>query len=230
MLSRRLIVAVSFFTVMALSFVMVFVFYRTASPHPWPESYDSIFTFTVDDPGSGFDGEISGAPIYIDEIDYPAINVTQSSLGIDGDYLYIRLDYAAVIPPFQAMISAEGSIEEQIVTRQCTTIAFNTDGDVNTGSERGADVLLTVQYSYGNETDVYGAYDFNGSEGASLDGEIGAGGMEYDYAILRYNILECSQYLSSGVTVSVELWSEAESDLYNRFTYEEIVPVEWVIP
>ena len=141
MLSRRLIVAASFFTVMALSFVMVFVFYRAPAPHPWPEDYTSIHTFTVNDPGSSFAGEVPGVPAYIDEVDYPAVNVTTASLGIDSDYLYIRLDFAANIPPFPVMISTEGNIEEQIIASQRTVVAFNTDADGDTGLERGAEAL-----------------------------------------------------------------------------------------
>ena len=230
MLSRRLIVAASFFTVMALSFVMVFVFYRTPQPHPWPEDYTSVLTFTMDDPGSTYTGEVSGVPAYIDEVEYPAVNITTASMGIYGDYLYIRLDYAANIPPFPVMISAEGDIEDQIVASQLATIALNTDGDADTGVERGAEVLLAVAFNYGDDAEVYGEYDFDGSGEVNLTGELGEGGMQYDYAILRYHILGLSTHFASGSTITVDIRSEAESDLYDRFAYEEIAPTEWAIP
>jgi hypothetical protein len=209
---------------------MVFVFYRTPAPHPWPEDYTSVLTFTVDDPVSTYSGEVSGAPAYIDEIEYPAVNITTAAMGIDGDYLYIRLDYAANIPPYPVMIAAEGNIEDQIVASQLTTIAFNTDGDADTGVECGAEMLLAVAFNYGDDTEVYGEYDFDSSGEVNLTGELGEGGMQYDYAILRYHILGLSTHFASGSTITVEFWSEAESDLYHHFAFEETGQFEWAIP
>ncbi|MFC1998520.1 hypothetical protein ACFLVR_02620 [Chloroflexota bacterium] len=219
---------------MALLFVVVFVFYRTPSPDPWPQDYSSIFSYAIDDPGSAFDGDMSDAPAYIDEVDYPPINVIRVSLGVEGKYLYIRLDYAGGIPSFAIEVIASGNIEAQTVEAQGTNVALEVDNNPDTGAI-GVDIFFAVNFDYGEQTQVYANYDFAGTNdihknNQHLEGELGEGGMGYDYAIVRYDTSELGAYFPRGSTVMVEFWSEVVSSLYHHFDFEEIDAVEWTIP
>jgi len=234
MLSRRLIIAASFFTVMALSFVMVYIFYPNPASDPWPEDYTSIFSYTIDDAGSDSGQDISGAPSYIDEIDYPAINVTKVSLGVEGKYLYMRLDYAGDVPSLPYQIAASGNIEAQTVEAQGTNIALEVDNNPDIGAI-GVDIFFAVNFDYGERTQVYANYDFSGTDdihenNQHLEGELGEGGMGYDYVIVRYDTSGLGRFFPRGDTVMVRFWSEAESSLYHHFAFEEIDAVEWTIP
>ena len=232
MLSRRLIIAASFFTVMALSFVMVYIFYPKPVPDPWPEDYTSIFSYIIDDAGSDFDGGISDAPTYIDEIDYPAANITKISLGIEGKYLYMRLDYASEVPSLPFQIAAEGNIEAQVVEAQGTSVALDSDNNPNTGAEfSGIEIFFSVNHDYGEKTEAYAKYNLSNADSVLyLYGEVGDGGMGYDYVVVRYDTSGLGRFFPRGDTVMVEFWSEAESDLYRHFAFEEADVVDWEIP
>jgi hypothetical protein len=177
---------------------------------------------------------MSEAPTYIDEIDYPPINVIQVSLGIEGDYLYVRLDYAGEIPSLALQIAPSGNIEAQTVETQGTNIALEVDNNPETGAI-GVDIFFAVNFDYGERTQVYANYDFSGTDdihenNQHLDGKLGKGGMGYDYAIVRYNVSQLGKYFPRGNTVMAKFWSEAQSDLYHHYDFEEIGPVEWMIP
>ena len=234
MLSRRLIIAVSFFTVMALSFVTVYILYPKPEADPWPQDYTSIFSYAIDDEGSDFDEDISGAPSYIDEINYPAINVTKVSLGVEDNYLYMRLNYAGEVPSLPFQITASGNIEAQIVEAQGTNIALEVDNNPDTGAI-GVDIFFAVNFDYGERTQVYANYDFSGTDdihdnNQHIEGELGEGGMGYDYVVVRYDTSQMGQFFPRGSMVMMEFWSEAESDLYHHFDFEEINAVQWTIP
>ena len=232
MIGRRLIIAASFFTVMALSFVVVFVFYRTPEPAPWPEDYTPIFSYTINDAGSDFDEDISEAPTYIDQVDYPAINITKVSLGVEGNYLYMRLDYAGEVPSLPFQIAATGDIEAQTVTCQGASVALDVDSNPDTGAEfSGIEIFFSVNHDYGERSEAYAKYNLSNADDVQhLDGEAGEGGMGYDYVIVRYDTSGLGSFFPRGDTVMVEFWSEAESDLYDHFAFEETDQVEWTIP
>jgi len=234
MLSRRLIIAASFFVVMALSFVMVYIFYPKPATDLWPEDYTSILMYTIDDAGSAFDEDIFDAPSYLNEIDYPPINVTKVLLGTEGKYLYMRLDYAGEVPSLPFQIMANGNIEAQTVEAQGTNIALEVDNNPDTGAV-GVDIFFAVNFDYGERTQVYANYDFSSTDdihenNQHLEGEVGDGGMGYDYVIVRYDTSGLGEYFPRGDTVIVEFWSEAESSLYHHFAFEETDQFEWTIP
>ncbi|MFC1978991.1 hypothetical protein ACFLVP_03285 [Chloroflexota bacterium] len=234
MLARRLIIVASFFTVMALSFVVVFVFYRTPASDPWPEDYTSIFSYAIDDVGSDFDQEVSDAPTYIDQIDYPPINITKVLLGVEDNYLYMRLDYAGEVPSLPYQIIPAGEVEAQTVEAQGTNVVFEVDNNPDTGAI-GVDIFFAVNFDYGKRTQVYTNYDFSGTDdihenNQHMEGEVGDGGMGYDYVIVRYDISKLGSFFPRGNTVMVGFWSEAESDLYHHFDFEETDQIEWTIP
>jgi hypothetical protein len=219
---------------MALLFVVVYVFYRVPATGPWPGDYASIFTYTINDPGSNFDGIISEAPAYIDEIDYLPINVIKVSLGVEGKYLYMRLDYAGDIPPIPVGVTPSGNVEAQTIEAQGTNIALEVDNNPNTGAI-GTDIFFAINFDYGQRTQVYANYDFSGTDdihenNQHLDGELGDGGMGYDYVLVRYDTSGLGEYFPRGDTVTIKFWSEAQSDLYHHYDFEEINRVEWTIP
>ena len=59
--------------------------------------------------------------------------MTNVQLGVDGDWLYMRVDYYGVIPAAGVAIAADGEIEAQTVGGQGMNFAMNTDGDIQTG-------------------------------------------------------------------------------------------------
>ncbi|MBT3363171.1 MAG: hypothetical protein HN929_12040 [Chloroflexi bacterium] len=227
-----MIFASSFFAAMALAFIMVFVFWRIPATEPWPDDYALIFTYTIDDSGSDFDQNISGAPAYIDEINYSPINVTKVWLGMDGDYLYMRLDYASTIPDDPLWIAATGNVQEQTVGVQGTSLALDVDSNPDTGAEfSGIEIFFSVNHEYGSRSEAYAKYDLSALVVVKhLDGEVGDGGMGDNYVIVRYDTSQLGEYFPRGDTVMLEFWSEAESDLYHHFDFEEIDAVQWTIP
>ncbi|MES9971248.1 MAG: hypothetical protein ABW092_14540 [Candidatus Thiodiazotropha sp.] len=195
---------------------------------PWPDDINAVYSVVSID--SSNDAEIApgGAPPYIAPVNYPPIDVIGLSMGIDEGYLYIRFDFAGVIPTAEDPISASGEIEAQTVIGQSISVNFNSDGDLSTGAGGegidGIDIFFAFSLDYGNPPYVYTNYGFPDGDihhhvGHS-DGELGEGGPGYDHAVLRFLISDFADYFPSGETIDYGGWSEAESDLYHHYAFD----------
>ena len=49
-------------------------------------------------------------PPYSGPVPYPPVDITRISLGIEGDFLYMRVDFAGVIPTERFKVQASGEI------------------------------------------------------------------------------------------------------------------------
>ena len=125
---------------------------------------------------------------------------------------------------------ASGNIQEQTVESQSTSVALDSDNNAGTGIEGGVDIVFSVNHEYEGESEAYAKYNLSSSDANHLSGEVDDGGIGDDYVIVRYDTSQLGQYFPRGDTVMVEFWSEAESNLYDHFDFEESDQVEWAIP
>lgn len=58
----------------------------------------------------------------------------------------------------------------------------------------------------------------------SGDGEMGEGGLDYEYFVLRFLISDFTDYFPGGNTLDYGGWSEAESNLYHHYAFYPMVP------
>ncbi|MEW8370219.1 MAG: hypothetical protein AB2602_10745 [Candidatus Thiodiazotropha sp.] len=195
---------------------------------PWPDDINAVYSLTnVESSG---DSEIApgGAPPYTDPIDYPPADLVALSMGIEGDYLYIRFDFAGTIPASENPVVASGEVEAQTVTGQGISVNFNSDNDLSTGAGGegidGIDIFFAFSLEYGIPPFVYTNYGFPDGDIhhhlGHADGELGEGGPGYDYVVLRFLIPEFADYLPRGETLDFGGWSEAESDLYHHYAFD----------
>ncbi len=184
-------------------------------------------------------------PPYSGPVSYPPVDVTEVAVGIDGDFLYMRVTYAGIVPSIVVHVPANGEVEEQWITNQGMNIALNTDGDQGTGGSgegvSGVDIFFAVSFEYGQRHQVYTNWDFPDGDihnhVGHLEGELGEGGPGFDYALARYPITTLGAFLPRGSTVEIGSWSEAESYdgagnlLYHHFAFDRVIDGQsWVIP
>jgi len=213
-----------------------------AASDPWPTDYGAVFTKFLNDPAddlTGFSGESPPYPVSL-----PSVDVTQISLGVQGNYLYIRIDYAGVIPTSPVLFPDNPPVEAQTVQNHVTNISMNTDNDYSIGCVgvgfHGVDVLYTIYLGYGLAgVSVYAIYDCVSNTDnyrRQLIGEFGQGGPGYNYVIVRYNVLDLGILFPRGTTVDVGGWSEAYSidlngfELYHHFAFDPLTPTTWMLP
>ena len=210
----------------------------TIFPDPWPTDLSAVYTSHVTDPADDLDIAPGGAPPYASPVDYPPVDVTDISMGVDGEFLYIRYDFAGALPDAPFAVAASGEVEQQTVEHQSISINFNSDDDLGTGAGGegidGIDIFFALVIEYGFETKVYANYgfpdgDIHHHQGQTI-GELGPGGPGHDYVILRYKITDLGQYFPRGTTRDFGGWSEAESDLYHHFAFDPWVADSFDIP
>ncbi len=212
----------------------------TPSNDPWPLGYGLVFTksgvdavndLTVAHPGDG--------PAEL--VPFPSVDSSRVQMGIEGDYLYIRLDYAGVIPTRPVNIPASVGIEAQVVDAQAQSFVLNVDADDLTGAGaapwlEGVDLFFGVVFKYGVETLVYANWDFLGGDihlnQSQLIGEVGEGGQGFDYVVVRYDVsLLPAAFFPRGQTVGIGSWTEAESNLYHEMALDSVLEHDtWAIP
>ncbi|PCJ62584.1 MAG: hypothetical protein COA79_03465 [Planctomycetota bacterium] len=213
---------------------------------PWPTDFSKIFKASFSD-GEGDQIALPvemDAPPYADPVSFPSVDVTNISLGIEQDFLYMRVDYAGEIPLEEVKIPEKGEVESQIVKNQGMNISLNVDDDENTGSSgegvQGVEIFFAVSFSFGIKNAIYANYDFpNGDihlHQQQILGELGEGGPGYKYAIVRFDISKLGDFLPRGKTVELGSWSEAESFnedgtlKYHHFAFDGFTAVKWDIP
>lgn len=200
----------------------------------FPDSANDLIALPVAQEGPPYSGPVS----------YPAVDVTNISLGIDSIYLYMRVDFTGTIPTTPVQITASGEVESQIVKKQGMNISLNTDNDIQTGSGgagiAGVDIFFAVGFEYGLHNLVYANYDFPASDihnnNQHLEGILGEGGPGYKFVIVRYDISGLGSFLPLGTTVQIGSWSEAESYnadgsvKYHHFAFDPFIATTWAIP
>ena len=72
--------------------------------------------------------EAAGPP-YSGPVPYPSIDLIEVRLGVDSEFLYMRVEIAGPIPSQQVRFTQKGEMEDQIVMNQGMNIALNTDGN-----------------------------------------------------------------------------------------------------
>ncbi len=211
-----------------------------------PADYELVLTEMLPDAAGdqiAMPPEAAG-PDYSGPVIYPPVDVTGVRLGVDGDWLYMRVDFHGQIPPARVSIAAEGEIESQIVGGQGMNIAMNTDGDIQTGGGgegvSGIDIFFAVGFDYGREVNIYANYDFPDGDlhhnQQQLLGELLAGGSGHQYVIVRYNVSNLGVFFPRGSQVDLGGWSEAESFnadgslKYHHFAFDELYSGSWDIP
>lgn len=205
---------------------------------------DALASLTENISEATGDFDPSDAP-YLTPYAFPSADVTDVSYGFDGDYFYVRVDLADVIPVDDVLVAAAGEVEAQTITGQSFSIAMDTDNSDLTGagaatrglgsSIAGVDILFQIVMGYGGLTEVFANWDFAGGDftlpGDQLAGELGEGGPGYDYFVLRYPIDSIPTFFfPAGSLIEVGGWSDAESDLYEQFVSDLLSTTSWSIP
>ena len=191
---------------------------------PWPSDYSSVFSKFIFDPADDLE-PIADGPLY--PVSLPSVDVVQVSLGVQGDYLYIRIDYAGVIPTAPVYIPYNPPVEEQAVHDHQTNVVIN-------------NVLYILRVGYGFSRPLVSAlYDCVPSADicyGKLVGELGEGGTGYDYAIVRHNVSDLGILFPRGANVGIDGWSEAMSydsngnELYHHYAFDSIDSSTWTLP
>lgn len=204
---------------------------------PWPENMSSIYS--INDTDEAHDHQVApgGAPDYENPVDYPPIDVVALSMGTDELFLYIRFDFAGNIPTAIDPVSHNGEIEQQQVLGQSISINFNSDNDLSTGAGGegidGIDIFFAFSLEYGKPPYVYANYGFPDGDIhnhlGQADGELGAGGPGSSYVLLRFLLSDVADYLPRDRTLDYGGWSEAESNLYHHFSFDQFQPGQMVI-
>lgn len=214
---------------------------------PWPEDIEAVLV-TVFTDGEGdqeaLPPSMAGTP-YAAPVLFPSVDVTRVSLGVDGDYLYMKVEYAGPIPTGEVHIASSGEIEEQWVGNQGMNVAVNSDGDEQTGGGGegvyGIDIFFALSFEFGVGPMAYANWGFPDGDvhhnQGQTPGEFGFGGPGTNFGIVRYDISELETYVPRGTTVDVGSWSEAESfdaqgELkYHHFAFDRVIDGgSWQIP
>lgn len=213
----------------------------------WPVDEVSLFSITFTD-GTGDLAALPTAweaPSYSGLVSYPPVDVERIRLGVQDDYLYMRVDFVAPIPDEPVHIPRSGEVEEQWVRNQGMNVALNTDGNRETGGGgegvKGIDIFFAIALEYGSRIEVYANYDFPTPDvhlnQSQIEGELGDGGPGHDFVLVRYDISGLGAYLPRSVPLEVGSWSEAESYdsdgtlKYHHFAFDRVIDGGiWTIP
>ncbi len=217
-------------------------------PDPWPVNIDAVLA-TVFSDAIG-DQELlppdQDGPPYSGPVPFPAVDVSEIPVGVEGDFLYMRVDFAGPIPAAPVHIVASGEVEEQWVRNQGMNIALNVDGDAGTGGGgegvSGIDIFFAVGFDYQRGVNlVYANWDFPDGDLhhnlQQMDGELGQGGPGHAFALVRYDVSGLGSFFPRGGTVDIGSWSEAESYnadgslKYHHFAFDRVIDGgSWTIP
>jgi hypothetical protein len=103
-------------------------------------------------------------PPYSGPAPFPSVDVERVLLGIEGDFLFMRVDFAGAIPTAVVHIAESGETEEQWVRNQGFNVSVNSDGDIQTGGGgegvSGVDIFFAINFDYGSRVQVYANYGF----------------------------------------------------------------------
>ncbi len=208
-----------------------------------PANLDSILTLTLTDPVGDQQLAPQDAPPVL--VAYPPADVTSVRLGVDGQYLYAQVTYAATLPSAAVTIPPQQGMPQQFVREQGISVNCNVDGDDRNGASAfpvitGIDIFFAIQVRYGKSTMAYANFDFaNGDihqNRRQIDGVIVDGGPGTNRVTARWDVSGLGAFFPRGRTVVVGGWSEAESSdaaertLYHHFAYDPYTASPWTIP
>lgn len=195
---------------------------------PWPEDLELIWLYNITDPLGDFENvsEIEGPQTIIP---YPPCDILSVKWGIHGEFFYLQVEYADIIP------NQNVSIQSNLVHGQSMSVAFDTDNNSSSGTLWGVEVFFAVGYIYEESSvKVYAGFDFLNEDIHSMQrsepGELGFGGIGYDYVIVRYNLTILGDAFPGGYFTPWWSWSEAESDIFHHFALDELGQGNWSCP
>ena len=168
-------------------------------------------------------------------------DATRISFGIEGNYLYLRLDFAALIPQAPVPVPAVGSVGPQTVEGQSVSLVINADGDTKTGGGaspwlEGVDLFVALNLRYGTDNLAYINYDFLDGDlhkhQGQVRGVVGEGGPGTTFVVARYDISSVPQaFLPRGSAVQAGSWVESESDLFHEMAVDTVLTDQtWLVP
>lgn len=205
----------------------------------WVDDASAAMAEALSDPTGDFELGSDGAPPYTSPVAYSPIDVTQVVFGMVDDYLYMQLDFNAIIPSAPQTVPASGEVEQQSVTAQSFNFALDTDNNDATGGAGegvdGVDFCFTVHADYGVGVEVtadYGIPSGGGFAGSGqLQGELGAGGPGSNFVLVRFDVSGVGQgVLPRGTQVEIGGWSVAESNLYDGLSTDSLDTDTWSVP
>ncbi len=214
---------------------------------PWPADMARVLAKNFQDGGGDQEAlpPAMAGPPYSGPVPFPSVDVTRVSVGVDGDFLYMRVEYAGPIPESPVHVLPDGEVEEQWANNQGMNIALNVDGDIQTGGGgegvSGIDIFFAVSFDYGRQNNIYANWDFPDGDVHhnlhQMEGEIGEGGPGHNFALVRYDISALGVFFPLGQTVDIGSWSEAESFnadgslKYHHFAFDRVIDGgTWTLP
>lgn len=214
---------------------------KNESTTPWPSSYDDIFRYTITDASGDLQLANSDQPPHL--IQFAPMDVTKIQLGFSGEYLYLRVDYADTIPQLPVELTANDTVEAQLIKNQSISVVIDADNSDTSGasgeSVKGVDIFFALNFIYGSYSLQYANFDFPGTDihiyNGDTKGELGEGGPGTTYAIVRYKKEAFQHLLSPGKTVEIGGWAESESYdamgklKYHHFAFDAFTPGVWTI-
>ena len=177
-------------------------------------------------------------------VDFPPVDVDRIRLGIDEDYLYMRVEFLGAIPQSLYPVAAAGVVEEQWVKGPGMNISLDVDNNNATGASgdgiSGVDLFFAVGFDYGSEVRIYANYGFPDGDihnaTGQLFGELIDGGPGSSFVVVRFNVSGLGSFFPRGTTVELGSWSEAESvnadgsEKYHHFAFDPFTATNWSIP
>lgn len=209
-------------------------------PSDWPADTAAILSEVHADAAGDFTLSHPGeAPSVL--IPHPPGDATRISWGIEGDFLFMRLDFAAPIPQGPVPVAAVGELGPQTVQGQSVSLVINADASTATGGGaspwlEGVDLFVALNLRYGVDNLAYINYDFLDGDlhkhQGQVQGVVGEGGPGTTFIVARYDISGVpARFLPRGSTVRVGSWVESESDLFHEMAVDTvIVDQAWLVP
>lgn len=209
-------------------------------PSDWPADTAPLLSEVWADASGDFLATHPGeAPPMV--IPHPPGDATRIAYGIEGNFLYLRLDFAAPIPSAPVAVAATGGVGPQTVDSQSMSLVINADGDTTTGGGaspwlEGVDLFVAISLRYGVDNLAYINFDFiNGDlhlNRQQVKGVVGEGGPGTTFVVARYDVSSIpAAFLPRGSVVRVGSWIESESDLFHEMAVDTVlVDQAWRVP
>jgi hypothetical protein len=213
---------------------------EVVKPNDWAADTAAILSEVYADPAGDYETQHPGdAPPLL--IPHPPGDATRISWGIEGDFLYLRLDFAAPIPQAPVPVAALGGVGPQTVQGQSVSLVINADNSTSTGGGaspwlEGVDLFVALNLRYGSDNLAYINYDFLDGDlhkhQHQIDGVVGEGGPGTTFVVARYDISSVpTSFLPRGATVGVGSWVESESELFHEMAVDTVlVHQTWLVP
>lgn len=186
-----------------------------------------VFTDSSNDyinPGEGY----PPAGVY----SFTPIDQYQTYMGVRNNRLYIKWTLGGNIP------SRQESLEGNTIKSVTYNMAIDTDNNTGNGWS-GAETHLQLNITYDDDGKMWitpwfraNYLDAGGNEGnfeATGDGVLYSsnGGLGKNYFIISYSLDDLLGTVSLGQNVNFNFWSEAESNLWHHFSFDQYQWAPW---